>query len=157
MKKMSILGIGPKLALLTIMYAIPVIIIDSRSFIFKINLPSIALHIVSAVLLLIGIPFLLISAVTLRKAYKLDILYTKGAYSICRHPLYSSWLFFIIPGLLLFLQSWLVMTIFIFMYLFFRILIKREEIYLAQRFGEEFENYQNTVPLVFPKLWKYSK
>ena len=36
------------------------------------------------------------------------------------------------------------------MYIILRILVKKEEIYLENRFGIEYLNYKDTVPCIFP-------
>jgi protein-S-isoprenylcysteine O-methyltransferase Ste14 len=158
-KKMSIMGIGPKLALVTILYLIPVIIINNlEELVFTINIiPFIFLAMVGALLIITDIPFLLISVFTIKKVYKQDILYTKGIYSVCRHPIYSSWILFIIPGIMLFFKSWLLISIPIVMYFLFRIMIKKEESYLEEKFGSHYINYKNELNLLFPVFWKYSK
>jgi len=40
------------------------------------------------------------------------------------------------------------------MYIVFRMLIKKEEDYLEQEFGQQYLEYKKKVKAVFPKLWK---
>ncbi len=105
--------------------------------------------------LAIGIPFFLISAKTISKVYGQANIYTSGVYSVCRHPLYSSFIFFIVPGIVLLFESWILLTIPFIMYLTFRILIIEEEKYLKSEFGVQYLNYKKEVNLVCPKLWKF--
>lgn len=158
-KKISILGVGPMIARVTIAYAaILVLIIEYFKIEAKISVEHHTyVYLASIVLIAIGLPYLLLSALSLKKAYSADKLCAKGAYSICRHPLYSAWTFFIIPGGLLFFNSWLLLSIPIVMYVAFRVFIKKEEIYLEDRFGEDYIKYKNEVGLLFPKFWKYKK
>jgi protein-S-isoprenylcysteine O-methyltransferase Ste14 len=158
-EKMSIIGIGFKLVIMTFLYSILIIVFSnsSRSSL-KINfIPYDFLFILGIILLMVGIPFLIISMITLNKAYKADSLRTDGVYSICRHPLYSSWIIFIVPGIGLLSGSWIILTIPIIMYFIFRILIKQEELYLQNKFGEEYINYKNKVSLLFPMFWRYER
>jgi len=158
-EKMSIIGIGFKLAVMTLLYSILIIAFNNYSKLdLKIKfIPHKFLFILGTILIIVGIPFLIISMITLNKAYKADFLRTDGVYSICRHPLYSSWIIFIVPGFVLFLGSWILLTIPIIMYFIFRGLIKQEESYLQSKFGESYMSYKNKVSLLFPMFWKYSK
>jgi protein-S-isoprenylcysteine O-methyltransferase Ste14 len=90
------------------------------------------------------------------RIYKSESLYTKGVYSFCRHPLYSSWIVFIVPGIMLLTNSWVLLTVPLFMYFLFRLLIEEEESYLLKKYGEEYKNYKNNVGLLFPKLKKHA-
>ena len=158
-EKMSILGIGAKLTMMTFLYSILIIVFsNSIGLNPRINfVPYNFLLIFGVILLIVGIPFLFISIITLNKAYKADLLRTYGVYSICRHPLYSSWIIFIIPGIGLLLNSWILLTVPIIMYIVFRILIKQEELYLQNKFGEKYIVYKNKVSLLLPMFWRYEK
>ena len=156
---MSIIGIGFKLACLTLLYSVLIISFAGYSkFDFTIHFISPEfLSIVGTILIMVGVPFLIVSIRAVNKAYKAGSLKTGGVYSVCRHPLYSAWIIFIIPGFLLFFHSWILLTIPIIMYVLFRILIKEEEIFLQHKFGEEYENYKKRISLLFPVFWKYRK
>jgi protein-S-isoprenylcysteine O-methyltransferase Ste14 len=41
------------------------------------------------------------------------------------------------------------------MYFIFRLLIKDEEIFLLNKYGEQYREYKNQVGLLFPMIWKY--
>lgn len=157
--KMSIIGIGMKLALVTLFYSIVVVIFnDYTKYDFTIKMiPYEFLITLGIILIAIGIPFLVLSIITISNAYKVDYLCIKGVYSVCRHPLYSSWIIFIVPGLILFYDSWLLLTIPIVMYLIFRVLIKQEESFLKNKFGEQYIEYKNKVSLLFPMFWRYQR
>lgn len=154
--KMTLWGVGPKFALLSFVFSIimmsihyftkPLFIIDA--------VPQSVISFTAILLLITGIPFFLLSAKTISKVYAQNSLCTSGVYSTCRHPLYSSFIFFLVPGIVLFLNSWLLLTLPFVMYVIFRILIKKEENYLKDEFGEEFIIYKKNVDLVFPMLWK---
>src|SRR5271157_1169319 len=122
--KMSIFGIGPKLAVITIFYAIIMFLVNGYSYIdFTINvIPKAVLMSLGIILIIIGFSLLGISFITVKKAYKEDYLCVKGIYSICRHPLYSAWIVFIVPGIVLILRSWILLTVPLVMYFVFRIL-----------------------------------
>ena len=152
MKKISKWGVGPIFAALSIMYGLLTIVI-SRYFhpLFKIGfIQDQILLIVGIVLIVIGIPFFIISVIAVTKAYNADKLITGSIFRCCRHPLYASWVVFIVPGVVLLFNSWIGLTIPIFMYIILRILVKKEEIYLGDRFGAEYLKYKNKVPCILP-------
>ena len=90
-EKMSRWGVGPIFAALSIGYAM-VILAISRHFhpIFQIGfLPNWFLSVLGIVLIVIGVPFFIISVKTVTRAYNTDKLVTNGIFRCCRHPLYA--------------------------------------------------------------------
>ncbi len=151
-EKMSRWGIGPIFAFLSIGYGILILAI-SRYFypLFRIPLlPQWLLSVFGVVLLLIGIPFFIISVKTVMKAYNSDSLVTRGIYGCCRHPLYSAWVVFIVPGIVLLVNSWIGLTAPFFMYLLLRKLVIQEEIYLERMFGPKYIDYKIKTPCILP-------
>lgn len=151
---MSIAGIGPTLALMTLAYT-GLLAFFIHCCPYDFSLPSVIRRIlkITGILLIIpGLTFFTASVTTLLKAYKADSLYVLGVYSLCRNPMYASWIVFIIPGIVLLSNSWILWTIPLFMYLLFRILIRKEEDYLQERFGDSYTDYKNGVPRLCPRL-----
>ncbi len=154
-EKMSRWGSGPIFAALSIGYGMVTIVI-SRYFhpVFQIDfVPHRFLIILGMALIVIGIPFYIISAKTVMRAYNADKLVTNGIYRCCRHPLYASWVVFIVPGIALLVNSWIALTIPIFMYLILRQLVKKEENYLESVFGSGYREYKKKVPCILPLGW----
>lgn len=156
MKRLSFWGVGPKMAVITLLYT-GILLALHYSFpgIFTLSLvPATLIWLLSALLLCIGFPFLIISAKTIKAVYQQDQLYTKGVYRLCRHPLYASFIFFIAPGIVLLFRSWLLLTVPLFLYVVFRLLIRVEERYLSERYTADFIEYRQNTNLVFPNLCK---
>lgn len=151
-QKMSIFGVGPLWVLITFFYVLSLYFISSffGASKFIINISDKIIYAISFALLLMGIPFWIISVITLAKGFPKDKLIKEGVYSIVRNPLYSSILCFIVPGFIILTKSWLYLTIPIFMYFVFKILIKKEEVYLENKFGQEYLNYKKDVNLIIP-------
>jgi len=151
-EKMSQWGVGPTFASLSIVYGIMILAIG-RYFqpAFQIGLiPHWLLFVLGIVLIIIGVPFYIISIKSVRRAYNADEIVTDGIFRCCRHPLYSSWVVFIVPGIAFLANSWIALTIPIFMYLILRILVRKEEVYLENVFGSEYIKYKKEVPCIFP-------
>jgi protein-S-isoprenylcysteine O-methyltransferase Ste14 len=124
----------------------PVFVID--------KIPYIILVVCGVMFMGIGIPIWIISARTIVKGFSEGVLVTDGIYSTCRHPLYGHGIFFTFPGIILFFKSYILLTLPVFMYALFRVLIPVEEKYLEEKFGSAFTNYANSVNMVFPRFWK---
>jgi len=158
MKKIiSLLGIGPKLVLSTFLFSFLLETVIGHyhfEFTFKF-IPYYLLAIIGTLLIIVGVLLLVPSFIAISKLRKVDSLYTKGVYSICRHPLYSSWIIFIVPGMILLLNSLILLTIPLVMYFIFMILIKDEETFLLNKYGDQYHEYKNQVGLIFPMIWKY--
>jgi len=151
-EKMSRWGIGPAFAALSIGYGMMILTI-SRYFdpLFGIGLvPCWFLSMLGAVLILLGVPFLIASAIAVMRAYHADELVTGGVFRCCRHPLYASWVVFIVPGMVFLANSWTGLTTPIFMYFILRILARKEGTPLENVFGTEYLEYKNKVPCILP-------
>ena len=151
-EKMSRWGTGPIFAALSMGYGIATMAISFYFYpVFQIGLaPHWFLTILGVTLIVIGLPFFIISVKTVMRAYNADELVTDGIYKCCRHPLYASWVVFFVPGIVLIVNSWLGLTTPIFMYFILCRLVKKEEIYLESVFGSEYIHYKRKVPCILP-------
>lgn len=150
--KMSRWGIGPIFAALSIGYGMITLLISRHFFpFFQIGFaPYWLLRVVGIALMLVGVLFLIISVKAVTRAYNAEKLVTDGIYKCCRHPLYASWVVFIVPGIVLSTNSWLALTTPLFMYVVLRKLVKKEEVYLESMFGSDYLEYKRNVPCILP-------
>jgi protein-S-isoprenylcysteine O-methyltransferase Ste14 len=153
--KASRWGVGPLFALLSCFYAV---LLGISMLLLKLQfpmdlLPNSILIIIGVCLLLIGVPFLIIALISVHRAYSANKLITTGIFSLCRNPVYASWIVFFVPGIMLIRADWLGMTMPIFMYVILRLLIKKEEDYLVSVFGEEYIDYRKRVLCIMPFSW----
>ena len=154
-EKMSRWGIGPLFAALSIGYGIVTLAISRYYYpSFQIDfLPIWFLYSIGIALIFFGVPFWIISVITVMRAYNANELVTKGVFKCCRHPVYASWVVFIVPGITLLMKNWLGMFTPIFMYFILRLLVKKEEIYLENVFGSQYREYKNKIPSILPIGW----
>jgi protein-S-isoprenylcysteine O-methyltransferase Ste14 len=80
-------------------------------------------------------------------------LVTGGSYHLCRNPLYSALILFLVPGLGLILNSWIVLTTSIVGYLLFMKFIHEEEELLERLFGDDYRKYREKTSLLFPNFF----
>lgn len=110
--------------------------------------PSIAAFI-AIPLILSGLAIRFISLGTIRKN---EALATKGIYSRCRHPLYfGSALLFVGLGIILNDAGYEFWYLGIpYLLLFYTAAVRKEERFLREKFGNEFDAYKSETPAFFP-------
>ena len=149
---MTLFGCGPMLALLCLPYIIlslVVMYIYPEFFDLKF-LDNIYARVSGYVWLVIGIVFWIYSAVYFLKYFKPGQLITNGPFGLCRNPIYSSIIVFIIPSLALIFHSGLTFSISLVLYIGFKISIHGETNILRKIFGEEYDKYEKSVNEIIP-------
>lgn len=148
---MKITGAAPKIAIPTFLWIIITVIIDSiTSPLFKITMKHYStLLIIAVIMILIGAIMVIIVARKLLKSFKAGILMTDGLYKVFRNPMYAAYFLFIIPGICLLFNSWLVLTSVIINGILFKIFIREEHRYLEEKFGSEYNVYLEKVWIKF--------
>ena len=149
---MTLFGCGPKLAILCLPYIIlSLIVMYMYPEFFDLRfLNSIYAKVTGLIWLGFGITFWIYSAVFFLKYFKPGELITKGPFGLCRNPIYSSIIVFIIPSLALIFHSGLTFSISLVLYIGFKISIHGETNVLRRIFGEEYEIYEKSVNEIFP-------
>ncbi|MGC8663277.1 MAG: methyltransferase family protein [Thermoplasmata archaeon] len=152
-KKTNVLGIGHIMALT--MGSLAILLGFINVYFFK-NwvLQGKIFPIIGTVLVLIGIILVFFSVKHLQQAFKYGKLVTDGPYAYVRNPLYAGWILFIIPGIILIFGLILLIPVPFLTYGLFRKLIKKEEKYLEEKFGNEYIEYRKRVNLLIPKIKK---
>ena len=156
---MNRLGVGPKFALLGILYGAVILVLhysffSTLTFTLFSRWVNIAL---GTVLIVIGIPLFIVSGIMVHTHIGRGKLCTTGVYAYCRHPLYAAWVVFVIPGIVLIIGSIVAISWPIFLYVLCKIYTVEEERYLRAKFGDEYLRYEKEVYAIFPKIWrKYS-
>jgi len=149
---MTLFGCGPKLALLCLPYVILSLIVMYKYpdfFDFRFLAFSFA-KISGFIWLALGVIYWMYSAVYFLKYFKPGSLITQGPFALCRNPIYSSIIVFIIPALALIFHSGLIFSIALVLYIGFKISIHGEANILRKIFGEEYEMYEKSVNEIIP-------
>lgn len=157
-KQMTARGVGPIFTIISGIYTAIIFVIH---FVWLSHLslpvPRLISLIIGILLVIIGIPIFILPGIVIDKYFNQGKLATEGIYAYLRHPIYGSWIVFIMPGIVFTINSLLGLTIPFFMYFVFRILIVEEEKYLEEKFGDEYFEYKMRVGSIFPKLKTISK
>ena len=151
---MTVVGIGIKLlAAIAATFLLTGILTFLQPGIFCINFVSATtLRIVAIVLIAVGLAMKFSSSRVPSSAFKNKELVTTGIFSYLRHPMYSSWILFITPGIALLFRSCLMIAASLAVYLSFKHLVKEEDEYLTRMFGQTYLDYRSHVGEIFPKI-----
>jgi len=148
---MKITGAAPKIAIPTFIFMLITVVIDYlTSPLFKITMNNYSALIIAGIIMIItGALMVLSTGKKLLKSFNSEKLMTDGLYRVFRNPMYASYLIFVIPGICLLFNSWLVLTTVILNYILLKIFIKEEHQFLVEKFGEEYKNYLEKVWIKF--------
>jgi hydroxyacylglutathione hydrolase len=155
-KEMTVWGVGPKFTLYSVLYLILALVIHYVCYPrFAIQgIPYVVFAVIGLGLVAVGFPIWSMASKTVDRGFEEGVLLTQGVYALCRHPIYGNAIFFTIPGILLFFRSWLLLTVPVFMYVAFKLLVGAEEDHLREKFGPAYREYEREVNAAFPRLWK---
>ena len=151
-QRMTHFGVGPKIFLPGIAYDIVAGLATHfwpDVFLIR-SISGFILASAGMVLLIFGIPMWAIAVWTIVRAFRRGELVTSGVYGLVRHPIYSAWIVFIFPGIALLCRSWLMLGASLVSYIIFKLLIKREDRYLEEKFGKVYLDYRGRVSEIIP-------
>ncbi len=151
MKKFNFAGIGHILAFVTIpLFLLCLIITLKAPHIFAFPLPRLVSLCIGVFLTVIWVNFYTRTIRYIFTRIRKNELATTGPYALCQHPLYASFIFFLIPGGAFLFNSWLLFVPSIVMFILFRILIPKEYKTLEEKYGEKWKEYHAKTPEIFP-------
>lgn len=152
--KMSVWGIGRKWLGWSFATSLPVFIIAwaYRSSLVVSSIDPWLFYGTGIFLLTLGVPFLLLSAITLGRNFKAGELCTTGVFAMCRNPIYAAWILFLVPGILLFFRIPFLLLSPLIMYITLRVFLSKEEKWLEETFGSDYRNYKKTTNRVVPNI-----
>lgn len=155
-KGVTIWGVGLKFTLLSVLCFVLALVVHTVWYpLFVIQgIPYVILVVISLTLISIGVPIWIAASNEVDRAFEAGELATQGVYALCRHPIYGSATFFVIPGILLFFRSWVLLTVPVTMYVLARMLVRREEAYLREKFGQAYLEYAGRVNALLPRVWR---
>ncbi len=149
---MTFFGCGPRLALMCLPYVILSLIVMFKypEFLDVRFIDIFYVKIIGFIWLGTGIIFWIYSAIFFLTNFIPGKLITKGPFGLCRNPIYSSIIVFIIPALAIISHSGLTLSISFVLYLGFKISIHGETNVLKRIFGNEYELYERSVNEIIP-------
>ena len=145
-------GIGPKFFIITMLTGV---IAGWLTYLFPdlFRLSFIPFWIFAATGAVLLVTGFLVYAVSLKffiRGFSKGHLVVEGPYSVVRHPIYASWIFLIFPGIALFFQSWLMLSVPAAAYLSFKAFIRKEDRDLEKSFAAAYLDYRSKVNELLP-------
>ncbi|MBN1977532.1 MAG: MBL fold metallo-hydrolase [Anaerolineae bacterium] len=155
-KQMTIWGVGPRFTVFSVLCFVLALVVHCvwHPFFVIPGVPYVVLVVIGLILIAIGVPIWGAASKEVDRAFEADELATQGVYALCRHPIYGSATFFVIPGILLFFRSWVLLAVPVAMAVLARVLVRREEAYLRAKFGQAYLAYAGRVNALFPRFWR---
>jgi protein-S-isoprenylcysteine O-methyltransferase Ste14 len=147
MKLKKLIGAGDQIMGFTLPFAVAGIILNMlypEVFEVKMGQPG---KFLGLLLLILGVPLWLTSAVQVLLYVPRNKLITTGPFAIALHPLYTSVALLVIPGVGLLLDTWVGLEIGIVLYGFSRHFSVREDRSLEEAFADEYRAYRSKVLL----------
>ena len=145
-KKMSLMGVAGKIMLvLLVSLAVTEGLSLYFSPAFRITQDYGSLAVAAAAIAAVGFALNLVAALGMLKAHKEGLHATGGLYALFLNPMYAFQLLLTVPGLLLLFNSWLSLCAVVPAFIAFKVFVKEEEKYLAEKFGAQYISYREKV------------
>jgi len=150
--KMTAWGVGPRLVFISLAYfALAAIVhIGNPGLFVMAQTLHIVFPVVGTTLIIIGLVLWVLAVREIDRAFSEGRLLTQGAYAIVRNPMYSGFIVFVATGIALWLRSWPLLTVPLVAGMAFKVLIKKEENYLEEKFGQAYLDYEAKVNALVP-------
>jgi glyoxylase-like metal-dependent hydrolase (beta-lactamase superfamily II)/protein-S-isoprenylcysteine O-methyltransferase Ste14 len=153
MKKtpMSLWGIGPTFVIVSLLLCLPVgYVAYQYRALFTLTFAPALFYALGAVCAGVGLWLWIAAGSRVDDYIRQGTLADKGLYGIVRHPLYTG-IFLVLSGGFILSRSLLLMALALPIYLFLRLLLKREEATMVEAFGADYAAYAKEVSAIFPK------
>ena len=150
---MTVWGIGPAVAASGVITAAIACFAGNELHCGYDFIPPYAAKASGSVLACLGFWLWLDAVIRLTKARRCGILAKTGAYAVVRHPVYAAFIVFVVPGLSLLFNNWLMLGASVVMFAVFKARINREEEFLENSFTSEYREYKKKVRQLIPYVF----
>lgn len=145
MRLKQLIGAGDRITLFTLPFAVAGVVANlAWPSVFTMHLGTAGVR-AGIVLLVIGVPLWLGSALQVLIYVPRGRLITTGGFALVRHPLYCAVSLFVLPGCGLVLDTWAGFAVGAAMYVGARLFAGSEERDLTAMFGEAYQTYRANV------------
>jgi protein-S-isoprenylcysteine O-methyltransferase Ste14 len=143
-----LIGSGDKIGLFILPFLLTGLLLNIvYPSVFDVSGPSTALRVISIVALTAGLTIWAWSAALILIKVPRRELITNGPYSLVKHPLYTGVALLVLPWIGFICNTWLGAVIGIILYIGSRIFAPAEEAELSKTFGDNWDEYRNTVKI----------
>jgi protein-S-isoprenylcysteine O-methyltransferase Ste14 len=152
-KLQQLFGVGPMGAVISFVLLVVAVWVDHLLGHPTILTNPAPLKIIGAVVVVIGLGLHFWSMWTLRNWWGKDELCIHGPFKWFRHPMYAAWITFVLPGMALYLNSWIILFFVILLHPIWHMLVIREEKMMFEKFHDEYRAYAARTGRFFPRIW----
>jgi protein-S-isoprenylcysteine O-methyltransferase Ste14 len=152
MPKMTMFGMGPRILSVSLAWALLTGLISYRwpeTFCLR-AIPYGVCAVVGGLMLAAAVVILSRTGPLMKRGFESGQLVTSGPFSVVRNPIYAVNIFLIIPAIAVLFRSWLMLSTALVAYLAFKWMIRVEDKYLAEKFGQDYRDYCARVNELFP-------
>jgi protein-S-isoprenylcysteine O-methyltransferase Ste14 len=149
----KLFGVGPMGAVISLVLLTIAVWVDRVSGHLAISANPAPMKVIGVGLAVIGLGLLFESLWALRNWWANDELCTMGTYKWFRHPMYAAWITFILPGVALYLNSWVILFFVVLLHPIWRQLVIQEEKMMYDKFQNEYSAYAARTGRFFPRIW----
>jgi len=143
-----LIGSGDKIGLFTLPFLLAGLLLNIvYPSAFDLGGPSTALQVSSIVVLIAGLTIWIWSAALILIKVPRRELITNGPYSLVKHPLYTGVALLVLPWIGFICNTWVGAGIGVILYIGSRIFAPAEEAELSKTFGDNWDEYCNTVKI----------
>ncbi len=82
---------------------------------------------------------------------------TQGPFRFLRHPMYAAWITFICSGVILYLNSWVLLFWLVLLHPIWHLLVRKEETAMIENFGDEYREYAIITGRFVPRIWNWRR
>jgi len=148
MKLKALVGSGDRIMLFTLPFLIVGLVLNILfPSPFSVGGPSVALRVISIVILIPGVTIWIWSVILLLTRIPKGELITHGPYTLVKHPLYTAVALLVLPWLGFLFNTWLGVVIGIVLYVASRVFSPEEERTLSKTFGTTWDEYCHKVAM----------
>jgi protein-S-isoprenylcysteine O-methyltransferase Ste14 len=148
----KLFGVGPKGALISLALFVASAWIDRLARHPPIIPSASILKDAGATLIILGLGLHFWALSTLRNWWKRDRLCTGGPFKWFRHPMYAAWITFVALGLVLVLNSWILLAWAAVLHPIWHRLVRKEEAMMVDRFGDDYRRYASRTGRFIPRV-----
>jgi protein-S-isoprenylcysteine O-methyltransferase Ste14 len=149
----KVFGVGPIGVAISVMLLLAALAIDRALGHPRITDHSSLIKIIGAILVSIGLILYLWAVYTLRGWWLENRLCTSGPFRWFRHPVYAAWITFILAGVALYLNSWVLLIWVVSLHPVWHWLVIGEEKMMVEHFGDEYRRYAERTGRFIPRLF----
>ena len=156
-KIQKLFGVGPTGAAISLLLLALIAWVDRMVGHPAIMVNEVPMRTAGAILVIIGLGLHFWAFFALRNWWVDNRLCKQGPFKFFRHPMYAAWITFIFSGVILYLNSWVLLSWLVLMHPIWHRLVRKEETTMLDNFGDEYREYAIRTGRFVPRIWNWRR